>query len=237
MTTPPDKTEELLQAIEALQKSFDRTDEASDARLDALEDYVKALRGQVDAQEGLVNSVSDVKVASTDVMDVLIEGINDLTPRMDAMGITLGGIRNDLGEARGGHARSAMLRNAALVADALDCRLISEVPQGVLLGLSKMASASGESPNDVESFRNADMVIYVSDAQGRPRYIAVEASFTVDDRDVSRAVRNAGYLQKYTGLPSDAVVAGVEVLQDAQDRIDQGEARLYHIQRRELQSE
>ena len=124
-----------------------------------------------------------------------------------------------------------------LVADALDCQLIAEVPQGVLLGFAKIAKAYDEPHNDVQSFKNADMVLHVMNSDNQPGYIAVEASFTVDGRDVTRAARNACYLQKYTGLPSYPVVAGVDILQDAQDRIGEGEAQLYRIQRRELQPE
>ena len=149
----------------------------------------------------------------------------------------LDGIRNDLAEVRGEHARSVVLRNAALIADTLNCRLISEVPQGILLGFSKIARADNEPSGDVESFQRADLVLYVSDDQERPRYLAVEASFTVDDRDINRAVRNAGYLTKYTGLRSDPVVAGVEILPEAQARIDKGEARLFRVDRRALQPE
>ena len=49
--------------------------------------------------------------------------------------------------------------------------------------------------------------------------------------------RNASYLQKYTGVTSYAVVAGIDVLQDAQAEIDAGNALLYRIPARELQSE
>ena len=89
--------------------------------------------------------------------------------------------------------------------------------------------------DDVKSFQQADLVLYVSDDEGRPRYLAIEASFTVAGRDIDRAVRNANYLKQYTGLQADPVVAGVEVLSDAQARIDKGEAWLHRIERRDIQ--
>ena len=49
--------------------------------------------------------------------------------------------------------------------------------------------------------------------------------------------RNAGYLQKYTGIQSHAVVAGVDVLPDAQALIHQGDAQLYRIRPGDLQPE
>ena len=151
------------------------------------------------------------------------------------MNAKVDGIRQDLGEVRGGHARSAVLRNAALVANGLGYQLIAEVPRGIILGFSKVAASNNVSPDDVKSFQQADLVLYVSDDQGSPRYLAIEASFTVAGRDIDRAVRNARYLVQYTGLQADPVVAGVEVLAEAQARIDKGEAWLYRIERRDLQ--
>ena len=162
-----------------------------------------------------------------------------LTAKVDSLtaevNVKVDGIRQDLGEVRGGHARSAVLRNAALVADGLDCQLIFEVPQGILFGFSKVAEANNEPPDEVKSFQQADLVLYVLDAQGQPRYLAVEVSFTVASRDIDRAVRNANYLMQYSGLRADPVVAGVEVLPEAQARVDKEEAQLYHIERRDLQ--
>ena len=165
-------------------------------------------------------------------VDILTAKIDSLATEMNAK---VDGIRQDLGEVRGGHARSAAIRNAALIADGLGCQLISEVPRGIILGFSRMAASNNVSSDDVKSFQQADLVLYVSDAQGSPRYLAIEASFTVADRDIDRAVRNAGYLQQYTGLQADPVVAGVEVLPEAQARIDNEEAWLHRIERRDLQ--
>ena len=109
------------------------------------------------------------------------------------------------------------------------------MPQGIILGFSRVAASNSEPADDVKSFQHADLILYVSDGQGSPRYLAIEASFTVDGRDIDRAMRNADYLTQYTGLRADPVVAGVEVLSEAQARIDRGEASLYSIERRDLQ--
>ena len=138
---------------------------------------------------------------------------------------------------RGGHAVGATHRNAPLIADDLDCQLIEELPRGVILALAKVAADNGEAINEVDSFRHADMVMHVKNARSQPGYIAVEASFTVDTNDVRRAARNAEYLHKYTGLLAYAVVAGVDVLPEAQERIDKGDAHLWRIEPRHLQPE
>ena len=244
MTTPADKTPELLNAIANLQQSLNQMFEVDNERSerqrasdDAIQNYIDAIKSQMEAQGLVVKSVADAQDASATMHSTLAEGFNDLNSKMEGLTAKVDGLTDDIAEVKGEHARGAMLRNAPLIADALGCQLIAEVPRGVLLGFAQIAEANGESRNYVQSFKNADMILHVMNPNNQPGYVAVEASFTVDDRDVTRAARNADYLERYTGLPSYPVVAGVDVLQNAQDRIDQEEAHLYRIQPRELQPE
>ena len=226
MTTSPDRTTELLNAINALGN-----------KVDGLTNYVEALRARVDAQDAVVDSIAKAHEAEVNVIRVLGEGITELSGRVDTLGGKIDGLMNDVALVKGGHAVNAMRRNAALIADDLDCQLIEELPQGVVIGFAKVAADDGEPAHEVDSFRHADLVLHVRDSKGHPGYIAVEASFTVNANDVRRAVRNAGYLRKYTGVASYAVVAGVDVMPEAEELIDQGDAHLYRIRPRDLQPE
>ena len=161
---------------------------------------------------------------------------DDLNGRVDGLSEKVDGLRNDIAMVKGGHARNEMRRNANLIVDDLGCTLISEIPQGVIVAFAKVATDNGVPSNEVESFRNADMVMLVQDANNKPGYIAVEASFTVDGNDVRRAVRNADYLRQYTGMPSYAVVSGVDVLPEVQQQVDQGNVSLYRIAKRDIQA-
>ena len=82
-------------------------------------------------------------------------------------------------------------------------------------------------------FAKADLVMIAQDANNQPGYIAVEVSFTISDNDVRRAVRNAEYLHKYTGIRSHAAVAGVDILSDAKQQVDSGKVHWYEIPIRE----
>jgi hypothetical protein len=62
-----------------------------------------------------------------------------------------------------------------------------------------------------ESFLNADSVLKVKDKVNRlTNYIAVEISYTGQERDSQRALRNAGFLSQFTGRPAHAAVASVK---------------------------
>ena len=242
MMPPPDRTTELLNAINALRQSLEQERDAGNGhvdalgnKVDALTNYVEALRTQIDAQDVVVDSIAKAHEAEVNVIRVLGEGITELGSRVDTLGGKIDGLMDDVALVKGGHAVSAMRRNAALIADDLGCQLIEELPQGVVIGFAKVAADDGEPANEVDSFRHADLVLHVRDSKGHPGYIAVEASFTVNANDVRRAVRNAGYLSKYTGVVSYAVVAGVDVMPEAQELIDQEGTHVYRILPRDLQ--
>ena len=90
--------------------------------------------------------------------------------------------------------------------------------------------------NDLRSFRLADLILEATDPQGAYCYVAVEISFTVNGRDTRRAVRNAGYLSRFSGRRAFAVVAGVHVDNRIQDRIDAGEVSWYRLDQHSLES-
>ena len=181
--------------------------------------------------------LSNVVLGLAKVVNGLETKVDGLAARVDGLETKVDGLTDDIALVRGGHARNAMRQNLYRIADEFGFEFISEVPQAAIIGFSKVATARGEAANEAESFRNADMVMNVRDADGHPGYVALEASFTVNRNDVRRAVRNADYLHQYTGLPCYAAVAGVQVLPDAQTEVDDGKALLYRIRARELQSE
>ena len=67
---------------------------------------------------------------------------------------------------------------------------------------------SNATPRELSSFRQADLVVRVAGGQ-ETTLLAIEASWTADQRDSERAVRNARFLAEATGLPSIPVVASV----------------------------
>ena len=60
----------------------------------------------------------------------------------------------------------------------------------------------------LRSFRNADLGIETTDG-AETRFIAMEISYTADQRDCSRAIRNAELITRFTGKPAWAAIASV----------------------------
>ena len=99
--------------------------------------------------------------------------------------------------------------------------------------LSKLLPAkpweSDLSYGERRSFLSADLVVEAIDPDDRIHYIAVEASYTADERDTNRVLRNAALLEQLTGQPAYAVVASVRNVREIQGLIDDGQVRWYPI--------
>ena len=169
------------------------------------------------------------------MLDELVSIVGQDHERTAQLEAKIDGIRDDLGLVRGGHARNVMAQNLARIANQFNFKFISELPQPAIVALSNIAGDQGAARNDAKSFSRADMVITVEDDKGQPAYVAIETSFTVRDRDVQRAVRNAEYLHQYTGLPTYPAVVGYHVLDDVQAAVEAGKVLIYRISDEELQ--
>ena len=99
-------------------------------------------------------------------------------------------------------------RGAIIAAD-FDCKRVKTLSDVDLIAMSRAADTGGIPANDLRSFRRADLVTEtVRYDTGETRYIAVAISYAVNGRTTSRAIRNAGFLRRFTGKDALAVVAG-----------------------------
>ena len=75
--------------------------------------------------------------------------------------------------------------------------------------LTESVDTSGIPTNELRSFRRADLIVEATDKNDEVCYVAVEISFTANGRDTIRAIRNAEFLNRFTGRRSYAAVAGL----------------------------
>ncbi len=183
----------------------------------------------------VLDAISSLRDEVAKVNDKLDSHIVETNRRFDESDRRFDGIKDDLSMIKGAHARNEMRYKAPLIAHDLDFEFVSELDRVDLIALSKTAVAAGVSESDAESFRNADMVIKALDPMKRMWYVAVEASFTVHDQDVTRAARNADYLERFADVKARAVVAGVEIMPDAKRQAGNSDVLWYEIPQRELQ--
>ena len=91
--------------------------------------------------------------------------------------------------------------------------------------------------NELRSFAKADLVIKAKDGSRLTNYIAVEISYTADQRDTERATRNADLLTRFTGRPAHAVIASVKNDHAVSRLVEEGLMHWHEIAQRDLQAE
>ncbi len=91
--------------------------------------------------------------------------------------------------------------------------------------------------SEVDSFKRADLVMLARDSAGQVSNCVVEISFTVDERDVVRASRNAGFMSTVTTIPSVAAVAGVRITREAEKLAQTEGVKFYAVDIRDIQAE
>ena len=97
------------------------------------------------------------------------------------------------------------------------------------LGRIALAMAGGKPlSDDLRSFRGADLVIVARDGE-ETKYLAVEVSYTADQRDTRRAIRNARILAEQTGCASVPVIASARNSFEVQEEVDAGQVYWHQI--------
>lgn len=142
----------------------------------------------------------------------------------------LQGIRNDLVYLKAGHARNVAIADAYNIAQEMGRRYVSIIDRPELGSLVDTIDTSDLTTEDLRSFLRAGLIIRAEDAHEQACYIAVEISFTVNGRDTSRAIRNAGLLHRFTGGPAFPAVAGVHLDERVRHLVDSGEVFFYQLE-------
>ena len=143
-------------------------------------------------------------------------------------------ITDDLGDLKG-HVAGRIARE---MADDIAERLGFEMVEA-LNGQDLRRMLRQHNPGDIDagtrrSFYLADLVGRVLDQEGNELFIAAEASYTADQRDVDRAVRNAEFLTRFTGVDAVAVVASRQNDREVQQMVDEGGVLWFEFSQRDL---
>ena len=157
--------------------------------------------------------------------------------RFDALENRVASIQDDVGILKGAHARDATLRETPFIANEMGFRWVKDLTAFDLWGLIDNADTSGIPTNELRSFRRADLIIEATDEDDNSCYIAVEISFTANGRDTSRALRNAGFLTRFTGKHAYPAVVGLRRDDRIHGLIDSGEVFWYQLDPEVLEAE
>ena len=248
--------QELAATVAALTERVDAltaTVAALTERVDALTATVAALTERVDTLTERVDALTVTVAALTERVDTLTERVDALTERVADLAATVRDLvvsvqaltvrmdeserraARDFGVLKGYMMKTVAREEADNIADVLGLRYVATLPVSALRNMTDNSGDTSDiAPGDLISFRRADLIAQAVDANGDICYIAAEASFVVGKRDTDRAVRNAGFLTRFTSKPAYPAVAGVSLHESIQQLVISGKVPWYAISEDEL---
>ena len=152
-----------------------------------------------------------------------IESQNETNARVERR---LQRITNDFGDLKG--------HVAGGIAERLGFELVATLRGDDLRRMLRQHNPGDIDPGTRRSFYQADLVGRVLDQDGTELYLAAEASYTADRRDADRAVRNAEFLTRFTGVGAVAVVASRQNDRAVQQLVDTCRGRWFEFSQRDL---
>ena len=202
-------TRELIE----LPEKFARFVEATDQRFDRIEDRLGGVEDRLDKGDERMGRIEDRLEGVEDRLDRGDERMGRIEGRLDRL-------TDDVGILKGAHARTTALQQADMIAEEMGLTLVRILSRGDLRALTPPQGVADIPASHLRSFRLADLVVEAVDADGETSFVAVEISFTVNGRDTARAVRNAGFLARFSGRPARAAVAGARLDERIRDRLE-----------------
>ncbi len=195
-----------------------------------LEGDVTELKEDVTELKGDVTELKeDVTELKGDVAE-LKEDVTGLKKDVTKLKKDVGHLKDGMGELRGNAAETAALREVKFLPLNMGMAgTVRQLDRGDVYKLANSWDWAGIPKGDIQSFRKADVILEAQDETGQACYVAVEISYTVNGRDTHRALRNAGFLTRFTGKPARAAVMGVRIDERIRDLIETGEVHCEEI--------
>ena len=144
-------------------------------------------------------------------------------------------ITDDLGDLKGHVAGRIAREMADDIAEQLGYEIAQQLNSNDLRNMLRGSTANDIPAGVRRSFYVADLVAKVQDQDGNQLFMAVEASYTADERDTQRAVRNAELISRFTGMTAVPVVASLENDHAVQQLVEDGHVQWFQFQSRDLQ--
>ena len=213
-----------------------------------LRDVVSTLERHTEAISELRSDVSELKTdvaeLKTDVAELKVD-VSGLKTDMSEVKADVSGLKTDMSEVKADVSElktevaelkgSDTVRTAKERYDAIAFEMGLSAPRllsvGEIFQLATHEAASEFSPDDMESFRNCDLVIAAESPTEGECYITVQVSRTVDHSDISRAIDHSQMVNRFTGRPGYAAVAGIERAGVTERRLASGAVHWHRIPR------
>ena len=125
--------------------------------------------------------------------------------------------------------RATIGRYARVILGRLGLRYRERLTGQDIIDLTHGWDTTDIEPVNLRKLWLASLVLEAEDTDGTMHYVTVEASHVATLRTTRCAIRNAGYLTRFTGRPAHAVVAANRKDNEFQPAIDSGQVLWYPL--------
>ena len=106
-----------------------------------------------------------------------------------------------------------------------------------LNNLANRSHTTGIAGASLRSFFRADLIMEVTGDDGSLQYVAMEASYTADERDTDRVLRNCQFMQQFTDRPAHAVISSLRNTHHVQPLVNDGTVHWFQLTERDLHTD
>ena len=225
----------------ARQEEFNARQEGFNARqegFNARQEEFNARQEEFNAKQEGFNARQEEFNARQEEFNARQEGFNARQEETNAtVAHRLQRITDDLGDLKGHVAGRIARETCDGIAERLGFEVVEQLNGNDLRRMVRENNLADITLGDRQSFYRADLVAKVINQAGEELFIAAEASYTADERDTHRAIRNAGFLKGITGLEALPVIASLRNDHTVQRLVDAGEVRWFQFDQRDLSPE
>ncbi len=201
------------------------------ATLERHSEAISELRRDVtELKADMAEVKTDVSGLKTDVAEVKTD-VSGLKLDVAEVKTDMSELKLDVAELKGSDTLRAAERRYGIVAIEMGLEPRRLLAPDDIFRLAMHEAASEFSPDDLESFRNCDLVIVAESPTEGECYITVQVSRTVDHSDISRAITHSQMVSRFTGRPGYAAVAGMERAGVTERRLASGAVHWHRIPR------
>ena len=146
-------------------------------------------------------------------------------------------IVDDLGILKGDHVGRAAWDRHQDILGQLGFTLVRMLTRNDLNNLANRSDTTGIAGSELRSFFRADLIMEVAGDDGSPQYVAMEASYTADERDTDRVLRNCRFMQQFTNRPAHPVISSLRNDHHVLSLVDNGTVHWFELTERDLHTD
>ena len=218
--------------------------------VDTIDDIIRILREQPEALEAVrrliltdellrlpqqIAEIAAIVQRTSEIQDRHTQFLEQHTRLLEQHSRDIGELKKDSSWLKGIAAFTPAEKRYELIALEMNLEPVRLLSPGDIGRMAMTEAAQEFDQSDLNSFRDCDLIIEAQSPSEGDCYITVQVSFTVDHSDISRAIKHAEMVTRFTGRPAFPAVSGVERADVTERRLSTDGVHMHRLPLRSVQ--